>query len=90
MKEKASGHILYAVGEQLGLVILGPIALFSKLRLINKSGKEEGIENAATVCPMYRPKKRGEDNDDFRFHRHAEAREQHLIEMKTTKRSHQF
>ena len=90
MKEKASGHILYAVGEQLRLVLLGPITLFSKLRLSNSSGKEESIEKAATFCLMYIMKKRGKDNDDFRFHRHAEAHEQQLIEMETTKRSNQF
>ena len=85
---KAGAHVRYAGSNHIGLVNLGPIALFNKYRLTSSSGKEiEEIYNAHVICLMHKLISSSRDSDDLSngFHRSNEARQRELTNNKTTK-----
>ena len=52
---RAGAHARYADGDLLGLVKLGPIALFNIYRLTSSSGKEiEERDNAHVICSLHK------------------------------------
>ena len=75
---RAGAHAQYADGDHIGLVNLGPIALFEKYRLTSCSGKEiEEIDNAHVICLMHKLISSSRDSDDLSigFHRSNGVRE---------------
>ena len=78
---RAGAHARYADGDHIGLVNLGPIALFNKYRLTSSSGKEiEEIDNAQVVCLMHKLISSNRDSEDssIGFHRSNAVREKEL------------
>ena len=76
MTHRAGDQVRYADGDQIGIVNLGPIALYKKYRLTSSSGKAiEKIDNAHVYCLMYKllSSSRNSDDSSFGFHRSIEA-----------------
>ena len=85
---RVGAHARHADGDRLGLVNLGPIALFNKYRLTSSSGKEiDETDNAHVICLMNKLISSSRDSDDLSngSHRSKEVRERELSNKKITK-----
>ena len=81
----------YADGNDIGLVNLGPIALFSNYKLTTSSGKHlENIDCAHIVSLMYKlvTSSRGSDNLSIGFERDRNRRQRELTTNKSQKRKY--
>ena len=65
---KETDNSWYGNGKDKRLVILGPIALFSNVKLTTSSGKHmEDISHAHIVSLMYKPITSAKNSDDLSF-----------------------
>ena len=77
---------IYADGNDIRLVNLGPIALFSNYKLTTSSGKHlENIDHAHIVSLMYKLLKSSKGSDDLSigFERDRNRRQRELTNNKT-------
>ena len=85
---RADNSNRYIDGNDIKLVNLGPIALFSNYKLTTSSGKHlENIDHAHIVSLMYKLLSSSRDSDDLSigFHRSRDKRKQELTNNKTLK-----
>ena len=85
---KAATSNRYADADDIQLINLGPIALFSNYRLTTSSGKHlENIDNAHIVCLMYKLLSSSRDSDDLSigFDRSRDRRKREVNNIKTQK-----
>ena len=85
---KAATSNRYADADDIRLINLGPIALFSNYRLTTSSGKHlENIDQAHIACLMYKLLSSSRDSDDLSigFDRSRDGRKQELNNNKTQK-----
>ena len=78
----------YADTDDMRLINLGPIALFSNYKLTTSSGKHlENIDHAHVVSLMYKLLSSSRDSDDLSngFHRDRDRRKLELLDNKTQK-----
>ena len=78
----------YADADDIRLINLGPIALFSNYRLTTSSGKHlENIDHVHLVCLMYKLLSSSRDSDDLSigFDRSRDRRKRELNNNKTQK-----
>ena len=78
----------YADGNDIRLVNLGPIGLFSNYKLTTSSGKHlENIDHAHIVCLMYKliTSSKGSDDLSIGFDRDRGRRQRELTNIKTQK-----
>ena len=78
----------YADADDIRLINLGPIALFSSYKLTTSSGKHlENIDHAHIVSLMYKLLSSSRDSDDLSigFDRSRDKRKQELLDNKTQK-----
>ena len=81
----------YVDGNDISLVNLGPVALFSIYRLVTSSGKHiEEVNHARIVCLMYKLLPSSRENDDLSigFDRSRDRRKQQLTNNKKLKRKY--
>ena len=81
----------YVDGNNIRLVNLGPIALFSNYKLTTSSGKRlENIDRAHIVSLMYKllTSSKGSDDLSIGFDRDRNRRQRELTNIKTQKRKH--
>ena len=68
LTHRAGAHAPNADGDYIGLIILGPIALFDKYRLTCSNGKEiEDFDNAHVIPLMYKLSSRSRASYDFQL-----------------------
>ena len=85
---KAATSNRYADTEDIRLINLGPIALFSNYKLTTSSSKHlENIDHAHIVCLMYKLLSSSRDSDDLSisFDRSRDRRKRELLNKKTHK-----
>ena len=85
---KATTSNRYANTDDIPLIILGPIALFSNYKLTTSSGKHlENIDHAHIISLMYKLLSSSRDSDDLSigFDRSRDKRKQELLDNKTQK-----
>ena len=85
---KAATNNRYADADDIRLITLGPIALFSNYKLTTSSGKHlENIDHAHIVSLMYKLLSSSRDSDDLSigFDRSRDRRKQELPNNKTQK-----
>ena len=85
---KAATSNRYADTDDIRLINLGPIALFSNYKLTASSGKHlEKIDHAHIVCLMYKLLSSSRDSDDLSisFDRSRDRRKRELLNIKTQK-----
>ena len=85
---KATTNDRYANGDNIRLVNLGPIALFSNYKLTTSSGKHlEEISHAHIISLMYKllTSSKGSDDLSICFDRNRERRKQELTKNKNIK-----
>ena len=85
---KAATSNRYADTDDMRLINLGPIALFSNYKLTTSSGKYlENIDHAHIVCLMYKLLSSSRDSDDLSisFDRSRDRRKRELLNNKTQK-----
>ena len=85
---KRAGTSIYANGNDIKLVNLGPIALFSNFKLITSSGKHlEGISHSHIVSLMYKLITSSKNSDDLSigFGRSRTRRKDKLAQNKSIK-----
>ena len=85
---KATTNNRYADTDDMRLINLGPIALFSNYKLTTSSGKHlENIDHAHIVSLMYKLLSSSRDSDDLSicFDRSRDRRKQELLDNKTQK-----
>ena len=85
---KAASSNRYADADDIRLINLGPIALFSKYRLTTSSGKHlKNIDHAHTVSLMYKLLSSSRDSDDLSigFNRSRDRRKREFLNNKTQK-----
>ena len=85
---RPSGSNRYVDNNYIGLLNLGPVALFINYRLSSSIGEEiEKIGNAHLIRLMFKLiiSRRDGDASSIGFHRNIEALERELINNKTTK-----
>ena len=85
---KADTSNRYADTDDIRLINLGPIGLFSNYKLTTSSGKHlENIDHAHIVSLMYKLLSLSRDCDDLSigFHRNRDMRKQELLNNKTQK-----
>ena len=85
---KATTNDRYADGDNIRLVNLGPIALFSNYKLTTSSGKHlEEISQAHIVSLMYKllTSSKGSDDLSICFDRNRDRRKQELTIIKISK-----
>ena len=78
----------YVDGNDIRLVNLGPISLFSNYKLTTSSGKHlKNIDHAHIVCLMYKPitSSKGSEDLSISFGRDRNRRQRELINNKTQK-----
>ena len=88
---KKTDNSKYGNGNDIGLVNLGPIALFSNLKLTTCSGKQlEDISHAHIVSLMYNLIISSKDSDDLSigFDRSCKRRKDELAQNKNVKVKH--
>ena len=85
---KAATSNRYADADDIRLINLGPIALFSNYKMTTSSGKNlEKIDHAHIVSLMYKVLSSSRDSDDFSigFDRSRDRRKRELKNNKTQK-----
>ena len=85
---KAATSNRYADADDIRLINLGPIALFSNNKLTTSSGKHlENIDHAHIISLMYKLLSSSRDSDDLSigFDRSRDNRKQELLKNKTQK-----
>ena len=85
---KAATNNRYADADDIRLINLGPIALFSNYKLTTSSGKHlENIDHAHIVSLMYKLLSSSRDSDDLSigFDRSRDRRKRELLYNKTQK-----
>ena len=85
---KAETSNRYANTDDMRLINLGPIALFSNYKLTTSSGKNlENIDHAHIVSLMYKLLSSSRDSDDLSigFHRNRDKRKEELLNNKSQK-----
>ena len=85
---KAATSNIYADADDIRLINLGPIALFSTYKLTTSSGKHlENIDHAHIVSLMYKLLSSSRDSDDLfiGFNRSRDKRKGELLDNKTQK-----
>ena len=85
---KAASSNRYADADDIRLINLGPIALFSNYKLTTSSDKHlENIDHAHIVSLMYKLLSSSRDSDDFSigFDRGRDKRKRELLDNKTQK-----
>ena len=85
---KATTSNRYANTDDIRLINLGPIALFSNYKLTTSSGKHlENIDHAHIVSLMYKLLSSSRDSDDLSigFHRNRDKRKEELLNNKSQK-----
>ena len=85
---KATTNDRYADADDIRLINLGPIALFSNYKLTTSSGKHlENIDHAHIVSLMYKLLSSSRDTDDLSisFDRSRDKRKRELLDNKTQK-----
>ena len=85
---KRADNSRYANGNDIRLVNLGPIALFSSFKLTTSSGKHlEDISYAHIVSLMYKPITSSKDSDDLSigFDRSRARRQDEMTDNKRVK-----
>ena len=90
---KAATSNTYADADDMRLINLGPIALFSNYKLTTSSGKHlENIDHAHIVSLMYKLLSSSRDSDDLSigFHRNRDKRKEELLNNKTQKGKFHF
>ena len=88
VSHRAGAHARYADGDHIGLVNIGPLALFNEYRLTNSSGKEvEEIDNDHVFYLMHKLISSSRDSDDLSigFQRSIDDPDRELTNNKTTK-----
>ena len=84
----AANNNRYVDGNDIRLVNLGPIGLFSNYKLTTSSGKHlENIDHAKIVCLMYKliTSSKGSDDSSIGFDRDRGRRQRELTNNKTQK-----
>ena len=87
-KLKAATSNRYEDADDIRLINLGPIALFSNYKSTTSSGKHlENIDHAHIVCSMYKLLSTSRDSDDLSigFDRSRDRRKRELNNNKTQK-----
>ena len=88
---KRSDNCIYANGDDIRLVSLRPIALFSNFKLTTSSGKHlEDISKAHIVCSVYKLITSSTGSDDFSigFDRDRNRRRSEITNNKNIKRNY--
>ena len=83
---KAATSIRYADTDDIRLINLGPIALFSNYKLTTSSGQHlENIDHAHIVSLMYKSLSSSRDSNDLSigFNRSRDSRKSELLNNKT-------